>query len=199
VIINRDFVGAVRAAGKTLVGLGHTVAHDDPHYPLWAATAVTARWLACPANDAEPYLSDPRLETRTRRHAAAGRRFAKVRPPRDDDRERFCQALAPFFERHDVLVMPTLAQPAPAARRWGEGSWLHSVVTSLRYAPMTGAWNLAGYPAASVPAGVSSQGLPLAVQLVATPGKESLLLGLAAQLERERSWPRHAPLSWEGR
>jgi amidase len=58
---------------------------------------------------------------------------------------------------------------------------------------MTAAWNLAGYPAASVPAGVSPQGLPMAVQLVATPGNESLLLGLAAQLERERPWPRHAP------
>jgi amidase len=193
VVINRDFAGAVRATGKALAGLGHTVAHDDPPYPVWAATAVTARWLACPAADAEPYLSDPRLETRTRRHAAAGRRFARVRPLRDDDRERLCRALAPFFERHDVLVMPTLAQPAPPARRWGEGSWLHSVVTSLRYAPMTAAWNLAGYPAASVPAGVSPQGLPMAVQLVATPGNESLLLGLAAQLERERPWPRHAP------
>jgi amidase len=193
VIINRDFVGAVRAAGKTLAGLGHTVEHDDPRYPLWAATAVTARWLACPAADAEPYLSDPRLETRTRRHAAAGRLFTKVRPPRDDDRERLCQALAPFFERHDVLVMPTLAQLAPHARRWGEGSWMHSVVTSLRYAPMAGAWNLAGYPAASVPAGLSPEGLPLAVQLVATPGKESLLIGLAAQLERQHPWPRHAP------
>ncbi|MGI8328907.1 amidase [Actinomadura scrupuli] len=195
VVVDRDFAGAVRATGKALVGLGHTVAHDDPPYPAWAATAVTSRWLACPAADAAPYLSDPRLERRTRRHAAAGRRLAGVRPPRAEDRERLRQALAPFFERHDVLVMPTLAQPAPAARRWGEGSWLHSVVTSVRYAPMTGAWNLAGYPAASVPAGVGPRGLPLAVQLVATPGRESLLLGLAAQLERERPWPRHAPLT----
>jgi amidase len=58
---------------------------------------------------------------------------------------------------------------------------------------MAGAWNLAGYPAASVPAGLSPEGLPLAVQLVATPGKESLLIGLAAQLERQHPWPRHAP------
>jgi amidase len=102
--------------------------------------------------------------------------------------------MAPFFERHNVLVMPSLAQPAPAARRWGEGSWLHSVVASVRYAPMSATWNLAGYPAASVPLGVSPQGLPLAVQLVSTPGNESVLLGLAAQLERERPWRRHSPL-----
>jgi amidase len=58
---------------------------------------------------------------------------------------------------------------------------------------MTGAWNLAGYPAMTVPAGVGESGLPLAVQLVATPGKEALLLGLAAQLEQRRPWTRHAP------
>jgi amidase len=58
---------------------------------------------------------------------------------------------------------------------------------------LTAAWNLAGYPAISVPAGVSETGLPLAVQLVAPPGNEELLLSLAAQLERRRPWPRFAP------
>jgi amidase len=36
-------------------------------------------------------------------------------------------------------------------------------------------------------------GLPLSVQLVSRPGTESLLLGLAATLERLRPWPRTAP------
>jgi amidase len=56
---------------------------------------------------------------------------------------------------------------------------------------MTGVWNLAGYPAATVP--VPSDGLPGAVQLITTPGREGLLLSLAAQLEKVRPWPRHAP------
>jgi amidase len=64
---------------------------------------------------------------------------------------------------------------------------------SLRYAPMTGAWNLAGYPALSVPMGVGAEGLPLAVQLIGLPGSEATLLGLAAQLERAHPWQRHAP------
>jgi amidase len=58
---------------------------------------------------------------------------------------------------------------------------------------MTGTWNLAGYPAASVPAGLGPNGLPMAVQLVAAPGGEAMLLGLAAQLERVRPWARLAP------
>jgi amidase len=65
------------------------------------------------------------------------------------------------------------------------------VAASLTFAPMTGVWNLAGFPAASVP--VPGPELPGAVQLVAAPGREQLLLALAAQLERAQGWPRHAP------
>lgn len=112
-------------------------------------------------------------------------------PPRPADRERLRAALAPFWERHDVLVTPTLAQPCPPACCYGNLSWPRSVVTALRFSPMTSVWNLAGYPAASVP--VPADGLPRAVQLVTTPGREDLLLSLAAQLEKARPWPRHAP------
>jgi amidase len=59
------------------------------------------------------------------------------------------------------------------------------------FAPMTGVWNLAGFPAASVPAG--GRGLPGAVQLVAAPGREQALLALGAQIERVNPWRRHAP------
>ncbi|GAA2578665.1 amidase family protein [Actinomadura fulvescens] len=191
--IRPELRAAVRAAGKALVGLGHHVVRDDPAYPLWAGTAVISRWFALPAVDAGPYLSDPRLETRTRRHVRAGRLISRVRAPQADDRARFREAVAPLFERRDVLVMPTLAQRAPKARQWGSGSWLHSVGSAMTYAPMTAAWNLAGFPAASVPMGVGDSGLPLSVQLVAAPGKEALLLGLAAQLEAALPWQRYAP------
>ncbi|MGK5557830.1 amidase [Actinomadura kijaniata] len=194
VMIHPEFRQAVREAGAAFVGLGHHVVRDDPDYPLWAATAVVSRWLALPAAEAGRYAADPRLEKRTRRHARAGRLAARVRPPRPGDRERFRAAVAPLFERRDVLVMPTLARYAPAARAWGvAGAWVRSVGSAMLYAPMTAAWNLAGFPAASVPMGVGRSGLPLSVQLVAAPGREALLLGLAAQLEAARPWPRRPP------
>jgi amidase len=133
------------------------------------------------------------LERRTRRHVRAGQVMLRLRPSRDSDRERLRAALGPFFDRHDVLVMPSLARPCPAAQRWGERAWLRSVITALTYAPMAGVWNLAGFPAATVPTGPSAGGLPGSVQLVAAPGGESVLLALAAQLERTQAWPRHAP------
>ena len=184
------------------------VAESDPAYPRWLVPVMLSYWFAGPAADAASFSgASAGLEPRTRRHVQAGRAVQRFRPPTEADRERLRAALAPFFERHDVLVMPTLARPCPAARRYGERSWLRSVATSLMFAPMTGVWNLAGFPAASVPVpgpGLPGQGMPAAVQLVATPGGERLLLALAAQLERAQPWPRHPPAyssnlrpSWE--
>jgi amidase len=45
----------------------------------------------------------------------------------------------------------------------------------------------------AVPAGLHPNGMPLSVQLVAGPGGEALLLGIAHQLEALRPWPRIAP------
>ena len=64
---------------------------------------------------------------------------------------------------------------------------------NVRYAPFTGLWNLAGYPAIAIPAGVDNAGLPLSVQLVAPDGGETTLLSLARQIEEQRPWPRVAP------
>lgn len=64
------------------------------------------------------------------------------------------------------------------------------MVPSVRLAGFTGLWNLAGFPALSVPAGRHPNGVPLGVQLVAAPGNEALLLGVAATLEQLNPWPR---------
>jgi len=45
--------------------------------------------------------------------------------------------------------------------------------------------NLAGVPAVSVPCGISSEGLPIGVQLVGDFWSEGLLLNLASRYETE--------------
>jgi aspartyl-tRNA(Asn)/glutamyl-tRNA(Gln) amidotransferase subunit A len=69
-------------------------------------------------------------------------------------------------------------------------------VPNLRAAwyPYTMPFNLTGNPAVSLPVGVASDGLPLAVQLVARPGEDARLLQVAAALERARPWARLRPL-----
>jgi amidase len=192
VVVHRSYTAAVRQSADALASLGHAVETDDPAYPAWAIPVLIASWLASPVGDAAPYLAGSGLERRTRRHVRAGQLVRRIRPPRGQDRDRLRAALLPFFDRHDILVMPSLAWPCPSARRWGERSWPRSVIAALRFAPMTGVWNMAGFPAASVPCPPVG-GLPGSVQLVATLGGEARLLALAAQLERARPWPRHAP------
>jgi amidase len=110
-------------------------------------------------------------------------------------RTRWHRRVESLFDRHDVLLTPTLATPPIEAKLWSERSWLSNLHSCLMYAPFCAAWNLAGFPAVSVPAGMHTSGTPLAVQFVGKPGSESLLLGLAAFIEREQPWPRTANLS----
>jgi amidase len=97
------------------------------------------------------------------------------------------------FEQHDVLMTPVTARlPAPAL--WLEGSGLIETFAGQALAyPFAAQWNVAGLPAASVPAGFSREGLPLAVQLIGRPNDEGTLLSLAAQLEAERPWAERRP------
>lgn len=190
--IHAEIKACVRKTGEVLARAGHRITPTSPHYPLWSGPATIGRWFAAAVPGVDDY-DRTALERRTRRHIQVGRAAGRLLRPLERARARLRATFAPFFDRHDVLVMPTLAQFPPSATRWGDRGLVRNVVANVRYAPMTGIWNLAGYPAAAVPAGVGSVGLPLSVQLVTTPGRESLLLSLARQLERLRPWRRHAP------
>ncbi|MHA6531381.1 amidase [Paenibacillus sp. BAC0078] len=59
---------------------------------------------------------------------------------------------------------------------------------SLTYTPFTQLANLTGQPAMSVPVHLTPEGLPIGVQVMASKGREELLLQLAAQLEQSELW-----------
>jgi amidase len=57
----------------------------------------------------------------------------------------------------------------------------------------TPTWNYVAQPAASVPAGLDGDGLPMAIQLAGPPNNETTIISLAAQLETARSWEPQRP------
>jgi amidase len=150
---------------------------------------ILARWFAGPAELAANF-DQARLQPRTRAHVRLGRFLRTAGLIRQRTKQDWTARAEQFFAERDVLITPTLATLPPKAKRWHEKSWLANVLPSVRVAGFTGLWNLAGYPAMSVPAGRHTSGLPIGVQLVAAPGGEALLLSLAAQLESLNSWPR---------
>jgi amidase len=184
---------ATEETAETLRTAGHTVQEVKLPTPTWAALAALERWFAGTLDDAE-LLDRAQLERRVRVHAALGARSRRFIT--EGQRQRMHDVLgATVFDRVDMLLTPTLAQPPIAAARWGERGWLANAVANARFAPYAAPWNLAGYPAAAVPAGTHrGTGTPLSVQLVTTPDDgESRLLSIAAQLEELRPWQRLAP------
>lgn len=173
----------------SLLSAGHTVTSATPAYPLRALGGLVTRWFAGPAEQAAGSFDLSRLQPRTRAHVRLGRLTARL--VTDRARDEWEAIAEQFFESHDVLVTPTLATLPLKARRWHREPWLANAVPSSRVASFTGPWNLAGYPALSVPvARHPVHDLAMCVQLVARPGGEPVLLGLAAELESANPWPR---------
>ncbi|MFF5988909.1 amidase [Prauserella flavalba] len=178
---------AVRRAGVRLGAAGHRVVAATPAYGA-AALGLLTRWFAGPAEQADDFGVDPALlQPRTRTHVRIGNAVRRAGLVREDSAREWTRRAEAFFADHDVLVTPTLAAKPPKARNWHERSCLANAAPSIRLAGFAGLWNLAGFPAMSVPAGHFADGLPIGVHLVAAPGGEATLLALAAQLE-ETTW-----------
>ncbi|MCR6487173.1 amidase family protein [Amycolatopsis sp. OK19-0408] len=188
--VPRELVAAVARASDILAAAGHTISTSAPRYPSTMVLGMTARWLAGPAQQARDF-DFARFQRRTRTHVRLGRLLSRAGLVRESTRARWVARASEYFESHDVLMTPTLSHWPVKAGRWHERRWLTNVLPSTRLAGFTGQWNFAGYPAITVPVGRSVRsGLPTSVQLIARPGGESLLLGLAAQLESANPWPR---------
>jgi amidase len=187
---------AVANAARLLVGIGHDTVKADPVYPTKLGLAVIATWCGITRREVEG-LELSRLQPRTRRHAAFGTMAWKRGWVKESDRSDFRTRSEAWFSDggYDLMLLPTLAGPPPRAERWSAKSWRGNMWANLRYAPYTGAWNVAGFPAIAVPMGVRGDGLPGSVQLVGPPGSELLVLAVAAQLELAAPWRPHAP-SW---
>jgi amidase len=108
----------------------------------------------------------------------------------------FTRRLNRVLEDHDVLITPATASPPPRiGALQGRGAiWTLNAVAGM--VPYNGVWNVTGQPAASVPAGFGSDGLPRGVQIVGRPDDEATLLSLAGQIEAERPWAQLRPAEY---
>jgi aspartyl-tRNA(Asn)/glutamyl-tRNA(Gln) amidotransferase subunit A len=86
------------------------------------------------------------------------------------------------LEQYDVLVLPTTGKPAQRI----EG-FERDAVTNLSYI-LTPIFNVASAPAITIPCGISSQGLPIGLQIGGRAGGEEMVLKVAHAYEQNTSW-----------
>jgi amidase len=180
---------AVDEIAAVLRDAGHSVVTASPSYPLTLGLRFNGRWLAGIAQDARGLRTDA-LEDRTRAMVRRGERLSgRARPASADP---FTSRVAAWFGDYDVLITPTLTRSPYPVGTWDGKGWISTMLSVANWI-YTPPWNMAGLPAASVPFGLDDEGLPIGIQL--TAGAESVLLGLASQIERLRPWPRVAPVA----
>jgi amidase len=151
-------------------------------------------YLAGVADDAATLDRPERLESRSRRMAAIGRRLhGRVLRRALRRQSVVAKRVNAIFGHHDVLLTPVTADPPEPVGRWRGKGVARTFNGSGPYVAYTAIWNYLGQPAAAVPVGFDQHGLPTAVQLAAPLNGETTLLSLAAQLEHARPWADHRP------
>jgi aspartyl-tRNA(Asn)/glutamyl-tRNA(Gln) amidotransferase subunit A len=103
------------------------------------------------------------------------------------------QQLAGFFSSHDVLLTPTVACRAYGADDLYPTEVEGRDVSHITIEPFTQLSTLGWLPSISVPAGMSSDGLPIGLQIVGAPHRDDVVLRLARILEMSQPWPLTAP------
>jgi amidase len=191
----------ILAAMKRIVGrledLGHTVRAADPDYGLrtsWNFLSRSTSGLLDWADRLGPHVT---FDKRTTSNMRMGRilsekilRDARIREAESQRR------IGWIFNLADVVLAPTTALPPPRVDDFDRRGGLSTDRAMIRACPVTWPWNLLGWPSINIPAGFTSDGLPIGVQLMGPANSEPLLISLAAALEAVGAWVADQPEVW---
>ena len=172
---------------------GLTVEEADPGFTdpieafevLWSTGA--AKWL-----DSFPEGSGHRVDPGLRRVWERGRTYS-ARDYLDATAERMALGIhmGEFHTHYDVLLTPTMpVQPFEVGHDVPPGSGL---TDWPQWTGFTYPFNMTQQPAVSVPAGFTSQGLPVGLQIVGPRHSDDLVLAVARLVEELRPWPTGRP------
>jgi aspartyl-tRNA(Asn)/glutamyl-tRNA(Gln) amidotransferase subunit A len=188
--LDAEVEAAARKAAQVFVDLGAHVEEADPGFAepieilkkIWYAVAATLV-------DAVPPVEREKMDVGLRRMAEQGRRYSLADYlSAHTQRAELAQHMLRFHERYDLLLTPQMPVPAietgrvtPADGRFGD-EWIN-------WSPYTYPFNLTQQPAASVPCGFSSGGLPVALQIVGPLRREDMVLRAARAYEAACPFP----------
>jgi amidase len=202
--VDDDCVAAVEAAAALLESLGHDVEEATPDFDgevlvgplvtLWAVGNL-ADAAYCERVLGRPLRLDE-LEITTLELVEYGRtRSALDLVEAVDALGAAVRAIAPFFERYDAWLTPTLARlPEPlGVLNQSQGGAVEYWRFDCSFNPWNPVANITGQPAMSVPLHWTAEGLPVGSLLTGRYGDEATLFRLASQLESTKPWAARLP------
>ena len=193
--VNPEVAAAVQQAVRDLESLGAVVEQVDPGFDdpleittgLWFLGAATIWAGLTPAQRA---LCDPDFAA----EAALGAEFSALDIAQLNLRRgSLGSQLRQFMQGYDLIATPTMPITAFEARPAGHSP--SNSAAMLGWTPFTYPFNLSQQPAASIPCGLSSEGLPMGLQLVGPMFGDALVLRACRAYEQLRPIARPS-LAW---
>lgn len=197
--LNPEIRAALENVADQLELLGHTVMAGSPDYGLRMSWNFLSRSTSGLLEWAERVGDGVTLDRRTVSNMRIGRLLSEAALRKARANEAGTQRrVGSIFSAVDVVLAPTTALPPPRVDAFdalGTTATDRAIITAC---PVTWPWNLLGWPAINVPAGFTSGGLPIGVQLMGPANSEPLLVSLAAELEAVSGWVTKQPEAWWG-
>lgn len=210
-----DCLAALREAGELLESLGHRVewesspVDEEAIARLDLVDTFMTRWAAGQTATLDQLsvvlgreIGSDDVEPLTWRLAQIGReRSAGDYLRAVGTHQAVSRMTAAWHESgFDLLLSPTMAEPpVPLGTHDDSGPEpLDAFFRAFAQGGFTANFNSSGQPAISLPLSWNDDGLPVGVHLAAPLGREDLLIGVAAQLERARPWADRTPPVFAG-
>lgn len=188
--VEAEVAAAVRSVATLLESLGHDVTEAAPDL---AAVREPMGVIVASGMASIPIPDRSVLDPLNQAAALAGEEFSGADYVRAVETiRRASREVVAFWDSFDVLLTPTLTRPAP---RIGEMGAVLETATGeyMDWLSFTQPFNCTGQPALSLPLAMSSNGLPIGVQLVGPPRGENILFALGRELEEARPWSGRLP------
>jgi aspartyl-tRNA(Asn)/glutamyl-tRNA(Gln) amidotransferase subunit A len=188
--LNPEVEAATAKAAQVFADLGAIVETADPGLPdtaeqiaaFWGAISTTVIDSFPPDKRAKMDADFLRLAEKARRYSLADYVTAY------QGRSELSEIMRRFHERYDLLLTPQMpigaleaGRVTPADGSFGD-DWIN-------WSPYTYPFNLTQQPAASVPCGFTSEGLPIGLQIVGPARNDHLVLRAARAYESARPFP----------
>lgn len=198
-VIDGEVLAATSAAARVFADLGASMedmADDmEPTEPMWLVLS-TALWNAR-FRDMLPRWRDRMSPTLLAQMEAGKDHTSEMLARALVERTRIYRRIQSWFDTADIIVMPTLTRTAVSIDEalYDPIEIEGRKVDTVRKAwyPYTHPFNISGNPAVTLPCGLHSDGLPMAIQLVGRRGEDARLLRAAALFEAARPWDELRP------